>query len=1220
MTTTIYTVTSAAQLATDIAAIDAASQADAGSGASFEIEIATGVTLSETAALPAISLDGSDTLTIQGNGSTLNGNAQFSGLSVNSGAVTIDNLTIENAVALGSNASGFGVGGGLFVGQGTTVTLNNVSFADDAATGGTYYNPTGGVALGGDIFVNQNGTLTIDGGVIGVGSVTGGGGDAGDGIYIESTQAIMLAPAAGQVTTVYGVIADENALDGSINAGSLIVDGAGTVLLNPEVSPTDTASTPNTFAGGVHLLSGTLELASARAAGTGTIVFGAPATGNPSPILKLDPAAFANGSFANAVTNFNIGDTIDLAGLSTQSVSYSSQTDTLTVGGDTINLSVVYQLESATLSFATSSDGNGGTDVMLNIAPPVVTITSPAESSANASQTVTGSVTSSSGAIVAGETATLTDNGVVLGTTLVANNGTFTFNVTLPNQGSNSLVASVTDSFGNTGSSAAVVDQLGGIAPSIAGGKAGVQATTNNAPISPFVGVTITDVNAGATDTVTVAFSAANGTLSDPNAATDGSHIGSGSYSVTGTAAQVTADLDALSFTPTAGAPNTSTTTSFTITDTSSASPTATVDPNPITVTNNDAAALPTITGTKAGQTTTNGAALDPFANVVVADQNAAATETLFITLSGPGTLKDGAGFSGLGTSGAASGVYVLQGSAGTVTKELDALVFTPAAAAANSSTETTFTLEDISSASTLTTNNVTTVTNSDAAVASVISGTVGGQVVGIDKTINLFAHAVISDANANSTDTVYVDVSSGTLRDGAGFSGLTASSVAGLYSISAQSAAQATAEVDALVYTPAQTGSRSATPVSVQFVVQNSAGIVTSNSTTSLTVDPGPATGAVSETVVDGTGINLTSAVLAAAKAGLTGDQLTITAVNGSATLGNFSLVNGQLTYAASTSALSHIVANGSATDTLGYTISDQYGDTATGTVAITVTNPASETITAGYLLGIPVGLATVYGNGGPDVINAGGLLNTIYANGGNDLITAGSGLDTVYAGAGSDAITLAGSSNTVSGGDGWDTVTGSTGSTTISLGNGNDKISASGIFNTITLGSGNNSISGGQGLETIVVGAGTDAISIGGTSNNVTLNGSQASVAGGQGGDTITVNGGSDNLTFAGGSDTAAINGIAKVNISDLGSALTTKIGSSTQTDTITGLGTSDPYGVIDLLNGAGGYASTAQILSNLHSDGHGGTLLALGTQGSVDFVGTSISQLHASNFKIG
>ena len=42
----------------------------------------------------------------------------------------------------------------------------------------------------------------------------------------------------------------------------------------------------------------------------------------------------------------------------------------------------------------------------------------------------------------------------------------------------------------------------------------------------------------------------------------------------------------------------------------------------------------------------------------------------------------------------------------------------------------------------------------------------------------------------------------------------------------------------------------------------------------------------------------------------------------------------------------------------------------------------------------------------------------------------------------------------------------------------------------------------------------------------------------------------------------------------------------------------------------------------MSALRSDGHGGTMLALGgalNAGSLDFVDTAISQLHASNFVI-
>src|SRR5205807_9587513 len=54
-----------------------------------------------------------------------------------------------------------------------------------------------------------------------------------------------------------------------------------------------------------------------------------------------------------------------------------------------------------------------------------------------------------------------------LPTSTVQSDGTFSATVTLPNQGANSIVATVTDSFGNAGTSAAVVDTLDNIAPTV---------------------------------------------------------------------------------------------------------------------------------------------------------------------------------------------------------------------------------------------------------------------------------------------------------------------------------------------------------------------------------------------------------------------------------------------------------------------------------------------------------------------------------------------------------------------------------------------------------------------------------------------------------------------------------------------------------------------------------------------------------------------------------
>ena len=94
--------------------------------------------------------------------------------------------------------------------------------------------------------------------------------------------------------------------------------------------------------------------------------------------------------------------------------------------------------------------------------------------------------------------------------------------------------------------------------------------------------------------------------------------------------------------------------------------------------------------------------------------------------------------------------------------------------------------------------------------------------------------------------------------------------------------------------------------------------------------------------------------------------------------------------------------------------------------------------------------------------------------------------------------------------------------------------------------------------------------------------------------------------------------MNNAESAKIFDTGSGLRVDVGTKAGTDVISGFA-NDPTGCIDLLGGVGGYSSVNQLLSALHSDGSGGTLLSLGS-GSIDFLGVAPTQLHASNFKIG
>ena len=286
--------------------------------------------------------------------------------------------------------------------------------------------------------------------------------------------------------------------------------------------------------------------------------------------------------------------------------------------------------------------------------------------------------------------------------------------------------------------------------PTISGTVAG-QATTDLVAIAPFSGVVIADTNANQTETVTVTLSAAaNGALS--NLGTGTYNAATGVYTDTGTAAVVTAALDGLVFTPTVNqvapgqtvtttftisdkdtvgatatnstttvvatdvanqvAPGQTVTTTFTISDTDTALATATDSTTTVVAT--DVAVPPTITGTVAGQLTSDRQTIAPFSKVTIADLNLGQTETVTVTLSAAanGTLSNLGG----GTYNAATGVYTDTGTAAAVTAALDALVFTPTIdqVTPGQTVTTTFTIADTDTALATATDSTTTVVATD--------------------------------------------------------------------------------------------------------------------------------------------------------------------------------------------------------------------------------------------------------------------------------------------------------------------------------------------------------------------------------------------------------------------------------------------------------------------------------------------------------------------------
>ncbi len=153
---TSFTVNSETELNAALAQIDLTGAASAPSTA-YTISLSSSVTLATD--LYAINLAQGDTLAIQGNGHTLDGGGAHRGFFAYAGGISISNLAINDAQAVGGQGyggggAGAGLGGGLFVAAGASVSLDGVSFSDDNAVGGVVINGLpyvgGGGGLGGN--------------------------------------------------------------------------------------------------------------------------------------------------------------------------------------------------------------------------------------------------------------------------------------------------------------------------------------------------------------------------------------------------------------------------------------------------------------------------------------------------------------------------------------------------------------------------------------------------------------------------------------------------------------------------------------------------------------------------------------------------------------------------------------------------------------------------------------------------------------------------------------------------------------------------------------------------------------------------------------------------------------------------------------------------------------------------------------------------------------
>ena len=121
------------------------------------------------------------------------------------------------------------------------------------------------------------------------------------------------------------------------------------------------------------------------------------------------------------------------------------------------------------------------------------------------------------------------------------------------------------------------------LAPTISGTVAG-QSTPSGQTDTPFSSVTITDPNIDTSDSLSIQLTGGGGTLADGAGFNGLTESAPGVYLLSGTAAAITSELDALVFTPNAF----SATTTFTLTDTTSLGTSASDANTTVTVTNGE--------------------------------------------------------------------------------------------------------------------------------------------------------------------------------------------------------------------------------------------------------------------------------------------------------------------------------------------------------------------------------------------------------------------------------------------------------------------------------------------------------------------------------------------------------------------------------------------------------------------------------------------------------
>ncbi|MEA2737098.1 MAG: hypothetical protein QOH05_405, partial [Acetobacteraceae bacterium] len=251
----------------------------------------------------------------------------------------------------------------------------------------------------------------------------------------------------------------------------------------------------------------------------------------------------------------------------------------------------------------------------------------------------------------------------------------------------------------------------------------------------------------------------------------------------------------------------------------------------------------PVISGTVAGQATSDETAIQPFGFVTIDDSNQAPeAETLTITLTHDGVATDADGtLAGVGLSetGTGTGTYTLFASSPeAATAELQALAFTPTAhqVAPGNTVTTDFTISVTDSVGVSTSDGSTTVTATAANDPPVISGVTPGLTTTDEAPATAFASVGISDVDFGQTETVTITLSSAANGSLSNFGTGSYDGTTGVYTVTGTDA-EVTAAVDALVFTPTAHRVAPGGTVTTGFTIKTSdtAGGIASDATTSV-------------------------------------------------------------------------------------------------------------------------------------------------------------------------------------------------------------------------------------------------------------------------------------------------------------------------------------------------------------------------------------------------